>query len=89
MRFPRLIRLDRLKSSAFVFGPRMTGKTFLIKSLPSARYVDLLDPDTELEYERTPRRFWEEMVSLEKGDLVIVDEIQRVPVLLDYVQKAI
>lgn len=89
MRFKRLLKLDSLKNSAFVFGPRMTGKTFLISSLSCARYIDLLDPEKELQFERTPRLFWEEIQALKKGDLVVVDEIQRVPALLDYVQKGI
>jgi predicted AAA+ superfamily ATPase len=89
MEFYRIMKLDKLKSSAFIFGPRMTGKTYLIRGLKSQLYVDLLDPQKELELKREPRHFWEEITALEKNSLVIVDEIQRVPSLLDYVQKGI
>src|SRR3990167_6074056 len=89
MKFNRILDLSKLHSSAFLFGPRMTGKTFLLKGLKAALYYDLLDPEKELELERNPKQFWEEISALSKGSLVIVDEIQRVPVLLDYVQKGI
>ena len=89
MEFDRILKLEKLKSSAFVFGPRMTGKTYLLRALKSRLYVDLLDPERELELRREPKHFWEEITTLEKNDLVIVDEIQRIPLLLDYVQKGI
>lgn len=87
--FKRILKLNHLQSSAFLFGPRMTGKTFLLRGLKGAHSVDLLDPERELELKQAPKRFWEEISSLERGRLIVVDEIQRVPVLLDYVQKAI
>ena len=89
MEFGRILKLEKLKSSAFVFGPRMTGKTYLLRGLKSQLYVDLLDPEKELELKREPKHFWEEITALEKNSLVIVDEIQRIPLLLDYVQKGI
>ena len=67
----------------------MTGKTYLLRALKSRLYVDLLDPERELELKREPRHFWEEITALERNSLVIVDEIQRIPSLLDYAQKGI
>ncbi len=89
MQFDRLLHLERYKTSAFLFGPRMTGKTSLLRPLQAALNVDLLDPDVELELKATPRLFWENVLALPNGSLAIVDEIQRVPSLLDYVQKGI
>jgi len=89
MRFDRTLTFSDLKGSAFLFGPRMTGKTFLLRALRSELYVDLLDPERELALARAPRTFWEELQALPVGALVIVDEIQRVTALLDYVQKGI
>ena len=89
MEFERILQLGKLKNSAFVFGPRMTGKSYLLRGLKSHLYVDLLDPERELELKREPRHFWEEITALGKNSLVIVDEIQRIPSLLDYVQKGI
>ncbi|MFH1777563.1 MAG: AAA family ATPase, partial [Candidatus Omnitrophota bacterium] len=60
-----------------------------MRRLHSALFIDLLVPETELSFSRSPVIFWEMLQALHKNDLVIVDEIQRVPVLLDYVQKGI
>lgn len=84
--FNRELNLAHLRSSAFIFGPRMTGKTTLLKSLKSSLYINLLDPEQELSLRQNPKIFWEQTNSLRKNSLIIVDEIQRVPVLLDYVQ---
>ncbi|RPI79249.1 MAG: ATP-binding protein [Desulfobacteraceae bacterium] len=89
MYFNRLIKLDKLNSSAFLFGPRMTGKTTLLRQIQVNDYIDLLDPEIELQYKSRPALFWEQMAALPKGSLVIVDEIQRVPALLNYVQMGI
>jgi predicted AAA+ superfamily ATPase len=89
MSYQRLVNLDKISGSLFLFGPRMTGKTFLLRRLHSALFIDLLDPETELSFSRSPVIFWEKLQALHKNDLVIVDEVQRVPALLDYVQKGI
>jgi uncharacterized protein len=89
MIFKRLLRLIHLTGSAFLFGPRMTGKTFLLRELPSELYVDLLDPELELKFKQMPRLFWEQISALKSKALVVVDEVQRVPALLDYIQKGI
>lgn len=89
MSYQRLLNLDKISGSLFLFGPRMTGKTFLLRRLNTALFIDLLVPETELSFSRSPVIFWEELQALHKNDLVIVDEVQRVPALLDYVQKGI
>lgn len=89
MLFPRLLKLQELKTTAFIFGPRLTGKTTLLHSLRFDEYFDLLDPELELEYRSTPNNFWQQISVLPKGSLIIVDEIQRVPVLLNYIQMGI
>ena len=67
----------------------MSGKTFLLRALPAELYVDLLDPELELRLKQSPRLFWEQLSALKANALVVVDEVQRVPALLDYVQKGI
>lgn len=89
MIFRRSLHLAPLKRSAFLFGPRMTGKTFLLRALPAALSIDLLDPELELQLKQSPRLFWEQISALKAKAMVVVDEIQRVPALLDYVQKGI
>lgn len=89
MIFKRLLNLNDRRSSAFLFGPRMTGKTHLLRQIASSAYIDLLDIQRELELKQSPRLFWEEIQALPRKSFIIVDEIQRVPMLLDYVQKGI
>lgn len=84
----RIFKLqDAENESVFFFGARQTGKTTLLKELfPNVRYYDLLKSD---EFERFSRRPWllrEELQDGHDGELVIIDEIQKLPVLLDEVQ---
>jgi len=67
----------------------MTGKTFLLRNLPADLYFDLLDPELELQLKQSPHLFWEQLCALKAKALVVVDEVQRVPALLDYAQKGI
>lgn len=89
MHFTRIMDLKALNSSCFLLGPRMTGKTYLLKGLKSALHFDLLDPELELEWKRKPGHFWESLGRCSPADLIVIDEIQKVPVLLNYVQKGI
>jgi len=67
----------------------MTGKTFLLRQLKCDLFLDLLDPEIELDLRHFPRHFWEKISALPQKSLVVIDEIQKIPVLLDYVQKGI
>ena len=67
----------------------MTGKSFLLRELGAGLYIDLLDPEVELQFKRSPRLFWEQVSALPPRSFIVVDEVQRVPALLDYAQKAI
>ncbi|MCX6124969.1 MAG: AAA family ATPase, partial [Proteobacteria bacterium] len=90
MQFQRVIDLSRLqKSSTFLFGPRMTGKTSILKAIDQAVYINLLDVKLQLDYRTNPSAFWEQLNAIPKSSLVIIDEIQKIPELLDVVQMAI
>ncbi|HEX5011615.1 MAG TPA: AAA family ATPase [Planctomycetota bacterium] len=76
------------KKSCFLFGPRQTGKTFLIRStLPEVRVYDLLDSAVWLALSQHPGRLAEELTSRDK--LVVIDEVQRMPLLLNEVHRLI
>lgn len=65
-----------------IFGPRQSGKTTLVQmTFPSTPYFSLEDPDIRSASELDPRRFLSQM-----PDGGIIDEIQRVPQLLSYIQ---
>jgi len=87
---PRLLDLEKLLSqkSHFLFGPRQTGKTFLIRqTLKAARVYDLLDSSVYLTLSRNPGRIAEELDPHDR--LVVIDEIQRIPELLNEVHRLI
>lgn len=76
------------RKSTFLFGPRQTGKTALARNaLPAARFYDLLDGDVFLTLSRRPAQLGEELGPKDK--LVVLDEIQKLPVLLDEVHRLI
>lgn len=65
-----------------VLGPRQSGKTTLVRMTFSDRpYVSLEDPDVRFAAEADPRGFLRSL-----GDGAILDEVQRFPVLLSYLQ---
>lgn len=70
------------KKSYFLLGPRQTGKTTLVsKALPGCRIYDLLDSATFVTLSRSPERIAQELT--EKDKVVVIDEIQRLPELLN------
>jgi predicted AAA+ superfamily ATPase len=70
----------------FLWGPRQCGKTTLLKErFPGAHRVDLLRTDLRIRYEQEPVRFRQEVRALPLGRAVVVDEVQKVPALLDEV----
>jgi len=87
---PRLLDLPSLlaKRSHFLFGPRQTGKTSLVQhSLKEAKVYDLLDTSVFLALSQHPGRVAEE---LRPGDsIVVIDEIQRLPLLLNEAHRLI
>ena len=86
----RLVDLNALlaQKSHFLLGPRQTGKTFLIRhKLENARVYDLLDSEIYLTLSRHPRRISEEIQANDR--IVVIDEIQRLPELLNEVHRLI
>lgn len=74
--------------SFFLFGPRGTGKSTLLRSrLPQALYIDLLDPRRFRELQARPEVLAELVAGSPAADAVVLDEIQRVPELLNEVHR--
>ena len=77
------------RSSLFLFGPRGTGKTSWIKKyMPNALYLDLLHFPTYSSFSAHPQRL-ENIVPHDWRDWVVLDEIQRIPELLNQVHRLI
>lgn len=79
--------LDPPRASFFLFGPRGTGKTtWLRERLPDALWVNLLDPEEYRAMSARPERLRELVLGAPAAQRdVVVDEVQRVPELLNVV----
>lgn len=83
----RILKLEEVKDdSLFLWGSRQTGKSTLLKMLfPEAPIYDLLKSDVRMALQMRPALLREECELLDEGELVIIDEVQKVPALLDEV----
>lgn len=89
--YKRLLKLPKNpKQSFFLWGPRQAGKTTLLKqTYPEAHRIDLLKSDILMRYLQQPSVLREEIRALKPSQLVVIDEIQKAPVLLDEVHYLI
>ncbi len=95
--FPRLLKCSKNKSF-FLFGARATGKSSYLESFWSRSFrgkhsllwIDLLEPEKERTLSLNPSALEQEIEALkEKPRFVVIDEIQKVPKLLDVVHRLI
>src|SRR5690349_1817348 len=89
---PRLLQLPN-SDSLFLFGPRGVGKTTLLRHLPwfpQTFYINLLQPEMESRLARKPGELTGIVKSLPSQTRhVIIDEVQKLPKLLDVVHDLI
>ncbi|OGQ89239.1 MAG: AAA family ATPase [Deltaproteobacteria bacterium RIFOXYA12_FULL_58_15] len=83
---PRRLKLDLADArAAFLWGPRKVGKTTLLRQqFKEAHTYDLLDSDLRTRLLLRPALLKEEVLA-QKPSLVVIDEVQKVPALLDEV----
>ncbi len=86
MEFKRLLDLpEQPKKSFFLWGPRQTGKSSLLrKQYPHAHRIDLLKGDEFAFFAESPSRL-RQVVEADPSRLYLIDEVQKVPALLDEV----
>ena len=84
----RILKIEDVQTdSVFLWGARQTGKsTLLVNLFPDATYIDLLRLDTFERLRRNPSLLREDLQSKQPGDIVIIDEVQKLPDLLNEVQ---
>ena len=87
----RIVEVLERDKSVLLLGPRQTGKTTLISNLQSDLYLNLARPDNRLRYEARAETLEQEILALNTKaiPLVLLDEIQKVPRLLDLAQDLI
>jgi len=76
-------------SSFFLFGPRQVGKSTLLKTLNADLMIDLLNPEFQLTYNKNPNLLLQQVDALPQASTVIIDEVQKVPRLLDVIHSRI
>lgn len=92
--YTRILNIDLPRGhSAFLWGPRKTGKsTLLRRRFPHSARFDLLDTRLMLEFTRAPWILSERIRALDEATrarIIIIDEVQKVPSLLDEVHRLI
>lgn len=87
--YKRLLDLRSLlkQKSHFLFGARSTGKSTLIRSLNpnDIELIDLLERDTYKRLLQKPSI----LETLDQSKIIVIDEIQKIPTLLDEVHRLI
>lgn len=86
----RLLKLPKKpKESFFLWGPRQAGKSTILKiAYPEAKYIDFLKNEECIKYLERPQQLREELLALDKKEItnpIIIDEVQKVPQILDEV----
>src|SRR3989338_260449 len=96
---PRLLEAEILKAlrrgkSVLLLGARQTGKTTLIHRISHDRLVSFVQPDIRQRYEKDPSLLTREIEAMPMGGrrkppVILLDEVQKVPAILDVVQDLI
>ena len=85
--FQRSLQNRLPKTSFFLFGPRQVGKSTLLSNEKPDLIVDLLDPELQLSFNKNPNLLRQQIDDITPGTStkILIDEVQRVPKLLDIV----
>lgn len=83
-------RLSRTRRGVLLLGPRQVGKSTLLASLKPDVFINLASPAVFREYVSQPERLELELgAAAPRVRTILIDEVQRVPALLDAVQTII
>lgn len=87
MLLDRVLNIPELQDdSVFLWGARQTGKSTLLKSIyPDSVYYDLLLPNVYGRLKRKPELMIQELETISQSQVVIIDEVQMLPELLNAV----
>lgn len=88
--YKRVLSLKQAKGTFFLWGPRQSGKTSLLRQeFPKAHWLDLLLSDEFIRYSQKPSDLRHELLLMQKQgtlpEIIVIDEVQKCPMLLDEV----
>ena len=87
-RYPQLNQ--EVDMSMFLFGSRQTGKSTILRhQFPDAVFIDLLDSELRMRFQRRPSLLYEMLRDKDSETVVVIDEIPEVPELLNEVHRLI
>lgn len=91
MHIERYLNINLPKEqSCFLWGARKTGKsTYLKDKFPNSKNINLLQADVYQKYYKNPERLRQELHAKNSPNTIIIDEVQKVPLLLDEVHYLI
>ena len=78
--------------SVLLLGPRQTGKTTLLQNITADLCISLIQPRERTRYEKDPSQLIDEVEALAEtisSPVIIIDEVQKVPELMDVAQDLI
>ena len=88
MILPRILKAP--EQSFFLLGPRGSGKSTWLRAIfPDAHVIDLLSEETYHRMLASPGLFADQLRAISTGSWVVVDEVQRLPGLLNEVHRFI
>jgi predicted AAA+ superfamily ATPase len=79
-------RLQKASKHILLLGPRQVGKSTLVRSLNPDKVINLADEELFLSYSKDPGRLKREIQTIQHPSLIVLDEVQRLPPLLNTVQ---
>lgn len=82
-------RVKASKANVLLLGPRQVGKSTICRALCPDLYVDLADEREFLDHAKDPALLRQHVETLDRGSLIVVDEVQRIPSLLNTIQSLV
>lgn len=82
-------RLAKEKKSILILGARQVGKTTLLRKLPLVKLINLADETIFISYAKDPAKLIREVKAMTGRGIIAIDEVQRVPKILNAVQVLI
>ena len=80
-------RIERSRQNILLLGPRQVGKSTLCRALAPGRIIDLADEQVYLSHAKDPGLLKRELLAGRSSALIVIDEVQRLPSMLNTVQS--